>query len=217
MMVCPKCGANINIDSNSEYISCQYCNTNLRLSIEKSRSQIKQETLAETEKSFIQLGMNAMNVGNWTDAYKYFKKASEINPSPKNIIYYNMSSIMSEKASITDVFLSSLFQLSTENHAHCLNVLLTSLQNERNYEISKIRTQNQNDRTRIINNINNKYHSSISRLQMEINKIKPFRCICGNLNEYDSFVCSACGKDRETILEEMRNQQRLKIKRIILL
>lgn len=82
---CPNCGANIDVDANSDSTKCEYCNTKILVddAIEKLRVEIKGEVEVKNlpkASSYLKNGARYYKNGEYGEAYKQYNKAIELEP-----------------------------------------------------------------------------------------------------------------------------------------
>ena len=82
---CPNCGANIDVDANSDSTKCEFCHTKILVddAIEKLRVEIKGEVEVKNlpkASSYLKNGARYYENGEYDEAYKQYNKAVELEP-----------------------------------------------------------------------------------------------------------------------------------------
>ena len=88
-LVCPQCGASLNLDDSFEFGFCQYCGTKIMLHdvIEVRHSGTIKIDYSEQEKNYLELATNSFNAANIREAYTYYLKTLEVNPDDIIAVY----------------------------------------------------------------------------------------------------------------------------------
>ena len=82
---CPSCGANIDVDVNSDMTKCDFCNT--KIIVEDAIEQLRIELSGQVEiknlpklDNYLKNGERYYYNGEWNEAYKQYNKAVELEP-----------------------------------------------------------------------------------------------------------------------------------------
>jgi len=74
---CPQCSANLQVPRNCDIVKCMYCGGDIVIKQAAKRNTIDTNNLNE-------LGWDAINAGNYVEAYRYFTKVVERDPNHSN-------------------------------------------------------------------------------------------------------------------------------------
>lgn len=83
---CPSCGANIKVDRSLKFTKCEYCNS--RIIVEKAIENYIQVEIKDipTLDNYLKLGNRYYNNKEFSEAYKAYSKAEEIDPDNPLVI-----------------------------------------------------------------------------------------------------------------------------------
>ena len=89
---CPNCGAQIEVDQNSDSTKCEYCDSKIIVedAIEKYKVEISgsvQVNNLPTIENFIKLGDRHFNNNEFTEAYNNYTKAVELDPDNVHAVF----------------------------------------------------------------------------------------------------------------------------------
>ena len=86
---CPSCGANIDVDKKQEITKCKYCKTQILVddAIIKYKLEVDINNMP-TLKNYLKLGKRFFDDGEYTDSYKMYSKAVELNPDNAEAVLY---------------------------------------------------------------------------------------------------------------------------------
>src|SRR5574344_187121 len=89
---CPNCGANIEVDKNSDKTECEYCHT--KIAVDDAIAKYKVEVSGSVEVSnlpkalnLLKLGKRHYDDGEYSEAYKEYSKAIELDPDNIEAIF----------------------------------------------------------------------------------------------------------------------------------
>ncbi len=103
---CPNCGAQIEVDKNSDSTRCEYCNSKIIVEEVLGNNKFNKIQINNLPKfeNYLILGDRNYNDKNYAEAYKYYEKALELDPQNENVILkHGFSKTLSAKFSDTDV------------------------------------------------------------------------------------------------------------------
>ena len=88
---CPSCGADIELDQDSDKTKCSYCNS--KIIVEEAIEKYKLELSGSVEiknlpklDNYLKLAERSYEDKNYPDAFKYYDKAYELDPDNYNVI-----------------------------------------------------------------------------------------------------------------------------------
>ncbi|MFT5249952.1 MAG: DNA-directed RNA polymerase subunit RPC12/RpoP [bacterium] len=87
---CHNCGASLNVNSETDKLDCDYCNTQIRVirpvkvNEEHMKGKLNPEELKKY-KNMLTILENAMKAGNYREGYEYCNKALEVDPTSSEI------------------------------------------------------------------------------------------------------------------------------------
>lgn len=213
-LTCPQCGAELECDSTEMKITCRYCGTPILIKDFITERRIDN---SDRIKSYNNLIKNALQNNDYKTAHKYYEMICSIDASKHNLLLLNISSYLAGESKFNNTWLKELYSFSLVEHKEILQMLIKgtkiNMQKEKEFaeHISDEKTRNKK-----LRNINLDYNSIIFELQKEERNLKPIKCKCKQMLEFDVDVCPRCGRLRADVVKENKKKEN-KIGAIVLL
>ena len=202
-LTCPNCGGLLEADSSKMTTKCKFCETEILVKDFITERRVdKSDRIASLQA----LADNAIKNYDYEKVYNYYEEICKLDPSKENLAYLNYYGYASGNNKLIEPVLTDLYALEPERHRNLVENLRTILQKKKNDELRRgLITPDQ---------ANKKYYQLTIRVTKEYNKLKPKKCKCGAILEYNEDVCPKCGTNyteyRRQMLEKDSAERKAK-------
>ncbi len=213
-LTCPQCGAELECESTEMKITCRYCGTSILIKDFVTERRIDS---SDKLKSYNNIIKNALENNDYKTVHKYYEMICNIDASKHNLLLLNISSYLAGNSNFNNDWLKELYSFPLAEHKEILQMLTkgTKVNMQKEKEFAE-HISDEKARTKKLREINLNYNSILFAIQKEERNLKPIKCKCKQMLDFDVEVCPKCGRLRADVIKENKKKDN-KIGAIVLL